>query len=186
VPDQLSLQHRQNLRSLTNLAERDLEQLWREVDDAVRARDALMDVLPPLTGLYGTAAASLAADYYDDLRDAQRAAGAFSAIVADLVDPEALTVLARVAVGPLFGASPDMAAALVLAKGGLQRHVANTARETVRTSTVEDRAARGWVRVGSGSCDWCRQYLTGEVVSDPGYGFDAHDHCGCTAEPVFS
>jgi hypothetical protein len=94
-------------------------------------------------------------------------------------------VLARVAVGPLFGDKPDLLAALTLARGGVQRHVANAARETVRYSSIQDRGAVGWVRVGSGECDWCRQYLDGVVHDVEGYDFDAHDHCGCTAEPVF-
>jgi hypothetical protein len=41
------------------------------------------------------------------------------------------------------------------------------------------------MRVGNGECDWCQRFLDGEVHYAEGYDFAAHDHCGCTAEPVF-
>ena len=54
-----------------------------------------------------------------------------------------------------------------------------------RLAAVEDSRAQGWMRVGDGGCDWCQQYLDGEVHYVEGYDFDAHDHCNCTAQPVF-
>lgn len=185
MPTALSNAHRRELRTLTGLATSDLAALWRSLERADEARDALMDILPRLVTIYGTAAATLAADYFDEARESASARGTFRAIPAVPVEGEPLDVLARVAVGPLFGVNPDFGSALTLAQGGLQRHIANADRETVRFSSIQDRAARGWVRVGSGECDWCRQYLDGEVHYVEGYDFQAHDHCGCTAEPVF-
>lgn len=176
--------HRRELRSLTNLAERDLQVLWREVGSADLARSALQDILPALTDRYGLAAASLAADYYDGMRERAGARGRFEAITAEPAGRDKLSVLARVAVRPLFGDSPDLSAALVLARGGLQRHVANAARDTVTVSSIQDRDSTGWVRVGSGECPWCAQFLDGAVHAVE-YDFNAHDHCGCTAQPVF-
>ena len=177
--------HRRDLRVLTNQAERDLELFWRGFGSAESARNMLMEGLPRFVAIYGAAAATLGADYYDDARDDAQARGRFRAAPAEPVGSDALDVLARVAAGPLFRAAPDPVAALVLAKGGLQRHVANADRETVRLAAVEDSRAQGWMRVGDGGCDWCQQYLDGEVHYVEGYDFDAHDHCNCTVQPVF-
>jgi len=182
----LSSKHRRDLRALTGLAERDLATLWRQFDTADQARQALMDLLPRLVSIYGAAAATLAADYFDDMRDVAGVKGRFQAIPAETADPGKLDVLARVAVGPLFGPAPDFTSALVLARGGLQRHIANADRQTMATSSVEDRHARGWQRVGTGRCDFCQMLLgRGAVYTEATADFAAHDHCGCTAEPVF-
>ena len=76
--------------------------------------------------------------------------------------------MARWGVGPLFKAVPDATWALTLVTGGLQRIIADADRETVRFSSIQDKAARGWVRVGSGECDWCKQFLDGEVHYNEG------------------
>jgi hypothetical protein len=181
----LSNAHRRELRTLTGMAQRDLSAMWTQFDSPASARDLLMDALPRLVAIYGAAAATLGADYYDELRDEAEAPGSFTAIAAETATTGKLDVLARVAVGSLFGATPDPDAALTIASGGLQRHIADADRETVRFSAVQDRAARGWMRVGNGECDWCQRFLDGEVHYTEGYDFAAHDHCGCTAEPVF-
>ena len=143
-----------------------------------------MDVLPRLVTIYGAAASTLAADYFDDLRDASEAKGRFRAIPAE-PDTDGLDRLARFAVGPMFQASPDPAAALSLASGGAQRSIANASRLTVVQSSLEDPRAQGWVRVGFGECDWCQQYLDGEVHYTEGYDFNAHNNCNCTAETAY-
>ena len=177
--------HRRDLGRVTEMAQRDLAALWRSDPDPVKARALLMRALPRLVGLYGSAAATLAADYYDESRDVAGVGGRFRAEPAVTANVGKLETLARVAVGPLFGANPDVLSALTLALGGLQRHIANADRETVTTASVQDPRAKGWVRVGKGGCDWCKQYLDGEVHYVKGYDFQAHDHCNCTAVPEF-
>ena len=177
--------HRRELAVLTDEAKRDLEKLWREFSSPEAARAMLMRVLPQLVAIYGAAAATLGADYFDDARDDAKVRGRFRAEPAEPVDGEPLDVLARTAVGPLYGAKPNLLNALTLAQGGLQRHIANADRETVRLASIEDKRTQGWVRVGDGGCDWCQQYLDGEVHYVEGYDFNAHDHCNCTAQPVF-
>ena len=180
----LSKQLRADLFALTNIAANDLRILWRQFDTAEAARDGLMDALPQMVGIYGAAAATLASDYFDDMREQAAVRGRFTAITAE---PETggLDVLARWAVGPMFQATPDPASALSLAAGGAQRAIANSARLTVVQSSIQDPRSEGWVRVGFGECGWCQQYLDGEVHSSEGYDFDAHNNCHCTAEPVF-
>lgn len=181
----LTQAHRRELVTLTGLAANDLSVMWRRLNGAESTRDALMDVLPRLIAVYGSAAATLGADYYDEARALTEARRRFRAIPAELPDEGRSEALARWGVGPLFQAKPDPVSALTLVTGGLQRIIANADRDTVRISSVHDPAARGWQRVGDGGCEWCRQYLDGEVHYTEGYDFDAHDHCHCTAEPAF-
>lgn len=84
------------------------------------------------------------------------------------------------------GVEPDAAMrnALTQTAGAMGRLVLDAGRETVRATTIAEGA--GWMRVGNGECDWCQQYLDGEVHYVEGYDFDAHDGCGCTAEPVYA
>lgn len=177
--------HRADLAELVGVAQRDLSILFRQFDTAAAARDGLMDVLPRLTAIYGEAAATLGADWYDDLRDAAGARGGFRAIPAETAPRGQTDALARWSVAPLFAAEPDYATTLIKVAGGMQRLIANADRETVRRSSIQDRGAQGWVRMGAGECDWCEQYLDGEIHYTEGYDFEAHDHCNCTAVPAF-
>ena len=180
----LTRTHRRDLRILTGQATNDLRVMWRDFGSADAARSALLRGLPLLVSAYGSAAATLGADYFDEARDAAGVRGRFRAEPVETVADEALDVLARVAVGPMFGANPRPGDALTLAQGGLQRHIANADRETVRQAAVQDRRA-GWVRVGDGGCDWCARYLDGEVHYVEGYDFAAHDHCNCSGRASF-
>jgi hypothetical protein len=181
----LTLAHRRDLAELTGLAEKDLSLIWAQFDSADMARDGLMKVLPELVDVYGSAAATLGADWYDEMRDTAKVKGRFRAIPAELPDVNRTDALARWGVSPLFQAEPDFTTALSKVAGGLQRIIFNADRETVRVSSIEDPKARGWMRVGHGECDWCKKYLDGEVHYVGGYSFDAHDKCRCTADPVF-
>jgi hypothetical protein len=159
------------------LAATDLDVLWRKgLSEA-----GLKAALPPLVATYGAAAAAVAADWYDELRDAQNVSGRFRARPANIADAgeEAL-------VGWAFSTATDEIALRSLVAGGVQRRIANFSRFTVTTSSVEDPAAGGWIRVGEGACKsgWCDQYLDGEVRTVP-YDFPAHDNCACHAEPAF-
>lgn len=177
---------RRKVAALATLAERDLAGVWRQVTTADLARDALMEVLPGLVATYGSAAAALAADWYDDLREQAAARGRFRANPADTADTGA-DVLARWGVGALYQATPDWSAAATLVAGGLQRRIANASRETITGSAVADPAARGWQRVGSGgSCGFCAMLLgRGAVYTESSADFQSHDHCNCSAAPVF-
>lgn len=171
---------------LAVLADNDLSALWRQVSTPDQARDALRDVLPALVETYGLASATLSADWYDDARDLVEARGRFRAIPADIGDAGAAS-LAGYGVTPLYQAEPDWRRARVLVKGGLQLRIANASRLTVASSSVEDPAADGWQRQGSGSCGFCAMLIgRGAVYSEAGADFASHDHCNCSAVPAFS
>ena len=181
----LTAAHRRDLAELTGLAQNDLSLIWAKFNTATAARDGLIELLPRLVAIYGSAAATLGADWYDEMRAVAAVKGRFRAIPAELPDQGRTDALARWGVSPLFSATPDYVSALTLVSGGLQRVIVNADRETVRSSSIRDPKAQGWVRVGHGECEWCQNLLDGEVHYVEGYGFDAHDHCLCTADPVF-
>lgn len=170
---------------LALLADRDLDALWRQVSDAETAREMLKDVLPSLVDTYGLAAATISADWYDEMRDERGVRGRFTAIPAELGDA-GTDALAGWGVAPLFQAEPDWAAARTLVAGGLQRRVANRSRYTVARSSVADPGARGWQRTGAGNCDFCSMLIgRGAVYTEASADFESHDHCGCSAVPAF-
>jgi len=178
--------HRADLKQLVVLANRDLEVYWRQFDSADVARDGLRDILPELVRLYGAAAATLAADWYEDLRDEVGVPGSFTAIPAELPDTSRTDALARWAVGALYATTPDFQRALTAASGGLQRVIADADRQTVMLTSVEDPGAKGWQREGAGGCAFCQMLIgRGAVYSEASADFGSHDHCNCTAVPAF-
>ena len=143
---------RKQIAHLALLAKGDLDDLFRRVSDArsPELREALMDLLPAMVDTYGSAAAAIAADWYDELRDEASARGRFSAIPADLGDT---------AVQGLIGWAMDTAksddAFQMMIDGGMQKRIANASRQTVMRSSVADPDSAGWKRIGVGSCAFC-------------------------------
>lgn len=171
---------------LTNLARADLAILFRKVDNAELLRDQLREILPRLVALYGSAAATLAADWYDDLREAERVRSRFIAIPTVLPDTDRTDALARWGVGPLFQADPEPATALEKTAGGLQRIIADASRQTVLGSITEDPEAVGWSRATAGGCDFCQLIAgRGAVYSAETADFASHDSCHCVAVPEY-
>lgn len=176
--------HRRDVADLVRLAQSDLALVLAHYSDPEIARDALIVALPKLVDIYGAAAATLGADWYADLREAAAVRGRFTPITAELPGTDRTDALARWGVGPLFSGDPDVTTARSRLAGGLQRIIANADRQTITTSSVEDRRARGWTRSTSGGCDFCEELASiewGQKVPD----FETHDHCRCVAVPDF-
>lgn len=180
MPGDLRL--RRGVQRLATRADDDLTALWNRVSDAARAREALNDILPAIIATYGTAAATLAADWYDDLRARSGARGRFVAIPAEIPDV-GVPALLRWA----YAKATDDAMLRVLVSGGAQRRIANFPRHTVIESAIADPAADGWQRVGVGdNCPFCNMLIgRGAVYSEATVSFGAHDHCNCYAQPAF-
>lgn len=181
-------EHRRDLAELEVVAERDLRLLFGSAASADEVRDALLDVVPRLVLVYGSAAATLAADWYDDLRDAAEASGRFQAIPAEYVADEGRTEsLARWSVSPLYQAEPDTGSALAKAWGGVQLLISDAARETVLGSLRRDPQGGGWRRHTDGdACTFCQRIAgRGAVYSAQTADFSSHDKCGCVAVPAF-
>lgn len=159
--------------------------MWSQVNTAEAARDALLDLLPQLVALYGAAAASLGADFYDDLREDDGVGGSFTAITAELDDMGADS-LARWGVDPLFQPEPDWERARVLVEGGLHERLANADRASLIDSALADPQADGWQRAGRGECPFCAMLISrGAVYTEATVDFGAHDNCNCTVLPAW-
>lgn len=180
-------EHRRDLDELLRIALADLDASWRDITTADAAREAMLDLLPRLTDLYGSAAATLAADWYDSYRETLDIAGSFRALAAELPDRGRTAALARWGIDPLFGPEPDFPAAKTLIAGGFQRIVLDASRETVAASSVADPKAEGWQRLGQGSnCAFCQMLIDrGAVYREATAAFASHDHCNCFAAPAF-
>jgi hypothetical protein len=160
----------------------DLGSAWRGVDAPELAEAALRDVLPGLVDAYGAAAATVAANWYDDLRDEREVRGRFRAIPAAIAETGTQALI-----GWAAAEATDLAAFKTLVEGGTQRRIANFARQTVTGSSVADPQARGWQRTGAGDCDFCAMLIgRGAVYTEASVDFPAHDHCNCGAEPAWA
>ena len=183
---------RRNSAALVTLAERDLRLIWRQVDTSsvVAARTVLEGALPDVVQTYGSTAALLAADFYDELRDVPASAGRFKALMAEPAPVGQAQALARWGLAPLLGANPNGRQALANISGGMQRLVMQASRETLVKSAVKDPVRTGIQRVPSGAdtCSFCRELADAEIV----YGSEAaesavneyHDNCWCLPAPV--
>ena len=187
MPSALTVEHRQAIENLSNVTRRQLARFIPTDGSPDRIRDALLDVVPAFGDAYGEAAASLGADYYDEMRFRAGVDGRFDAVLADPVDLDRYDALVRWGVEPLYQPSPDIALAVSKVGGGLQKIVAQQARQTVANSSQADPAASGWRRVlESEACAFCRMLADrGAVYTDSSVRFASHDDCNCAAEPAF-
>lgn len=171
------------LRALYDLAKREIADALKLVDigDAAAVAEVVYTYVPVIAERYGLAAGALAADWYDELRDAAEVAGYFRAMPAELPDMGRYEALAG------WAATKDDVEALVM--GGVQRIIANAHRETVMRSAFADPRAEGWARFsggGDGSCPFCFMLISrGAVFTDKTVKFGAHDSCNCAAGPVW-
>lgn len=173
---------RREIRDLGIEAEKDVAILWRSLDDARGAKDALFDLLPELVAAYHGAAAAAAADFYDDVRKSAEAKGSFTAV---LFDPPDLGTDELVKWSLATAADGESFQSLIA--GGVTKRIANGARDVITRSSIADPAAKGWMRVGAGNCDFCAMLISrGAVYSEAAVDFASHDHCNCGAAPGFN
>lgn len=178
----MSTSLRAETASLVRLADRDLAHLWRLVADGASAEVALRDLLPAIITEYGTAGAAMAAEWYDQQREKVDGRGRFTALPVAADDRGAQALIGWA----LIEAHDDTSLATLIA-GGVQRRIADHARYTVARNSIEDKAARGWQRVGSGtSCAFCSMVNSrGAVFTEATATFAAHDHDDCQAVPAW-
>lgn len=182
LSETLVSQHRSDLVQLTSIADENLSRAWLKLGADIEA--GLLDVLPGLIDLYGSAASTLGADWYDEMRDAAGVSGQFSGIAAEL--PDAGRAPALVGWATSEATSPE--ALLKLVSGGLQMTIADLDRQSVAVSSIEDPKADGWQRVARGAgCPFCVMLAgRGEVYTKSAADFSSHGHCHCVAVSAFS
>lgn len=192
--EQLTTAYRRQNLSLQAATVRDLLRLWPALDwkrlDSTYPAWAL--AVGQLVATNRRTSAQLAAAYLQAFRAAKGVDGPNPVLVADLDAAQmatALRVTSVVAVkkASVAGAAPTaaMQSAFVQSSGAMSRLVLDAGRDTVLTNLKADGAR--WRRVTSGrACSFCQMLAgRGDVYSRDTVDFHSHDHCGCTAEPVY-
>jgi hypothetical protein len=150
----------------------------------------------PLVEHYNGLSTAAAAGYYEAVRAAEGIPGAptprLAAAPAAAMIKASLYVTgeqaARVALAA--GQMPDTVreTTLVRTSGAITRHVLDGSRDTIIDSAHADKQAIGWARITDGNpCYFCLTLAARGAVykSEDTAGFQAHDHCGCVAMPVW-
>ena len=77
--------------------------------------------------------------------------------------------------------------AFVSVSGSMSRLALNSGRDTIMQAVRGDRGALGWARVTGGEpCAFCAMLSSrGPVYKAETADFRSHDHCSCSAEPVY-
>lgn len=146
-------------------------------------RDALLQYVPVLVARYGQGAASVAADWYDDVRNGMNVRGRFRARVADPVEVDRVEKAVRFAARHLFTPTPELTLAAIAAPA--MRYVREPARFTIVGAAMQDPSSSGWQRRTKGdACDFCKALAArGAVYRRGTVDFAAHNDCGCVAVP---
>lgn len=190
----LSVQHRQAQLKVAAGAVRDYARVWPLWQGDEDSFKRLVVATVPLVRAHHRTSAELAATYYTAFRRAERVRGSTDPVLAAIDEDRVVSSLyvtgkVMTAKALAAGQSPQaaMRTALVRTSGAVTRHSLNGGRDTILASTREDPKARGWGRVTSGNaCDFCEELAgRGAVYSADTADFEAHDHCGCSAEPSF-
>lgn len=170
---------------IVELARRDLEAAFRSLNlaspDAVR--DALLEIVPALVREYGDVAATVAAEWYEEVRAAQ-VGGSFNARLADGFPVDEMQSTVRREAGHLWG--DDQAKTLVALSGSIQRFVMYSGRATVARNAERDPANPRYARVprGTKTCAFCsmlasRGFVYHTEESAGGHWNHYHDDCRC-------
>lgn len=151
-------------------------------------RSDLLDGVPATIDYYAFGSSALAADYYDDERDAAGASKRFSSEPVIVDRGEKLGRMVAWATEPLFLPEPDKAEMLLRLVPQVQKEIARPFRDTITTNSKRDPASVGWRRISSGTgCKFCRMLSDkGAVFKESAARFAAHGSCHCSAAPVFN
>lgn len=142
------------------LARRDLAAAFGSLNLAnpEAVRDALLEIVPALVREYGDVAATVAAEWYEEVRAAQ-VGGSYTARLADGFPADEMASTVRREAGHLW--SDDQAKALTVLSGSLQRFVMYSSRATVARNAEHDPANPRYARVprGAKTCAFCLSTL---------------------------
>lgn len=179
------------------LANAELSRLVREALEAFflsldltrpeEARDALLEFVPILTDQYGAVAATMAAEFYDELRAASGAAGRFTAVTAASVPTEAVAANVRFLAGHLWTPNPlDMLGALQISA---DKYVKQPGRDTMASNAKREGVRYARVPTGDKTCAWCLMLASRDAIyfsresagdiNETGFGDGFHGFCDC-------
>lgn len=192
---ELTERHRQGQLKIRARALRSFLALWLLWRGQEATFDQLARLTVPIVLAHHNLSSTLAVAYYTQFRRAERVAGKPSPRLAPPL-PEGQVLASLFVTGEQMtrraregGASPQQAQekALVRTSGAVGRLALQGGRDATILSAAEDGQARGWTRITSGSpCAFCTMVASnGAVYSADTADFQTHDHCGCSASPVY-
>jgi len=156
------------------------------LDRPEQARDALLEFVPVLAAQYGDVAASMAAEFYEDMRAAQGAVGAFSAATVEGIPVGAVEAKVRYLAGHLW--TPEPASILSPLMVATDKYVKQPGRSTMAANARRENVRYARVPTGATTCSFClvlasrdAVYATAKSAGDSGsgYGDDYHGDCDC-------
>jgi len=195
-PVALTEQYRQAQTKIRARALRDFLVLWPLWHGDSQSFQRLVVATMPLARVYQSLSATLAATYYKEIRSLEQVPGdatvrlAASVVPAQIVASMYATGQTTAADAIAAGRTATEARQIALARvsGAVTRHILDGGRDTILQSVQADKQAVGWARVTDGDpCYFCLTLASRGAVykSEQTAGFQAHDHCGCTAMPVY-
>lgn len=185
---------RQANAGLSKLVRDLLEAFFRSLDLSrpEDARDALLEYVPVLVEQYGEVAATLAAEFYEELRGSSGAAGRFTALTAGSVPAGAVQAKVRFLATHLWTPTPDvMLGGLVTAA---DKYVKQPGRDTIAKNAKREGIRFARVPTGDTTCAWCLMLASRDAVyasresagdiNDTGHGDGFHGFCDCEVVPI--
>ena len=149
-------------------------------------RNSLISQTNLVVSQYGSVAASLAAEWYEDIRATEGVRGNFRALPqASPYGDDSVEGMVRRAVSPMFTDSPDVAAVMLTVSQNAGKYVLGASRETIRRNSFIDPGGTGFQRIARpGSCDFCIMLAgRGAVYKKETAFFASHGDCNCAAVP---
>jgi hypothetical protein len=145
--------------------------------------------MPDLVAAYGDIAATVAADFFEDLRAEAEAPGRHGARLAAAPAATAVLVNVKWASSPMF--QGDRTGTLGRLNQVADQMALQVGRDTIDRSVRSDPAKPKWARVPSGAdtCAFClalasRGAVYGSAAS-AGHGHKWHAGCDCTPTPIW-
>lgn len=152
---------------------------------------AVQALLADIVSVWGEVAGTVAADFYDELREVADVPGSFTALVPDPLNEAQVNGIVDWAVRPR-DEDLDVDAMLALIEGPAQRLIRQAQREAIAESARRDpaRARVARIPMGAETCAFClvlasRGYVYRSEES-AGRGNSYHDFCDCEQDITWS
>lgn len=165
-----------------------------DFETAKKQRNMVIEYAYSLLDVYGSACATLAADFYIEVA-AMEGVKVSEPAIADLASLDSVAISIRAAASALWGRERDAEAFRQRAVASMRRYAKKAANDTImRNARRDGRAGRGvrWARVPRGpeTCPFCimlasRGFVYYSEESEELFGHE-HEHCDCDVMCSFS
>lgn len=173
---------------IVRLAQADLITFWATLDvtDAVGTKAALEVFMPELLNQYGDVAATVAANFFDNAREAAKVRRVYRAVMSESLPTEQIQASTRAVIKPLFGV-PDPNQALSNLNDVTDRLVKQAGRDTIELNVSKDPAKARYARVPTGAktCAFCLALASRGAVYSKASNHGYHGDCDCVPTPMW-